>query len=67
MIDDRLRRDELRLRRAQEIADGLRRRRAEMLEELQRGAASARGGPILLDAYRRANRGAILGVPDDVG
>ena len=67
MIDDRLRRDELRLRRAQEIADALRRRRAEMLEELQRSAVRARGGPVQLDAYRRANRGTIFGVPDDVG
>ena len=66
MIDDRLRRDELRLRRAQEIADALRRRRAEMLEELQACALRARGGAIPLDAYRRAHR-TIIGIPDDAG
>ncbi|MBV8299479.1 MAG: hypothetical protein JO083_08040 [Candidatus Eremiobacteraeota bacterium] len=65
MIDDRLRRDELRLRRAQEIADGLRRRRAEMLEELQLSALRSRGGPIPLDAYRASRT--IAGIPDDAG
>ena len=67
MIDDRLRRDELRLRRAQEIADALRRRRAEMLEELQRGAMRSRSAAIPLDAYRRANCSPIAGIPDDAG
>ncbi len=67
MIDDRLRRDELRLRRAQEIADALRRRRAEMLEELQRSAMRSRSAAIPLDAYRRANCGPIAGIPDDAG
>jgi hypothetical protein len=66
MIDDRLRRDELRLRRAQEIADALRRRRAEMLEELQRSAIRSHGAPIPLDAYR-GQRGPIAGIPDDAG
>jgi hypothetical protein len=67
MIDDRLRRDELRLRRAQEIADALRRRRAEMLEELQRSAVRLRSAAIPLDAYRRAKCSPITGIPDDAG
>ena len=67
MIDDRLRRDELRLRRAQEVADALRRRRVELLEELHVSALRARGGAIPLDAYRNARRGTFAGIPEDAG
>ncbi|HEV3087908.1 MAG TPA: hypothetical protein VGX96_11845 [Candidatus Elarobacter sp.] len=54
------------MRRAQEIADGLKQRRAELLADLQQRGAHARG-PILLDAHRRPGRGVIFGVPDDTG
>lgn len=66
MFDDRLRRDAQRLRRAQEIADGLRERRAELLAELQLHAVRARNGPLPLDAYRKARAG-IFGIPEDAG
>jgi hypothetical protein len=66
MLDDRLRREAQRLRRAQEIADGLRERRAELLAELRYNAVRARKGPLLLDAYRKPRK-AIFGLPDDAG
>ncbi len=64
MIDDRRRRDEQRLRRAQEIAATLRERRAELLEDLRRRAQRGPNDPIPLAAYRR--RPAFWSLPDDV-
>ncbi|HEX3549437.1 MAG TPA: hypothetical protein VHT53_03640 [Candidatus Elarobacter sp.] len=64
MIDDRRRRDEQRLRRAQEIAAALRERRAELLADLRERAARPHGEPILLAAYRRPS--SLWSLPDDV-
>jgi len=64
MIDDRRRRDEQRLRRAQEIAAALRERRAELLEDLRLRAYRAPNEPIPLEAYRRPT--AFRSLPDDV-
>jgi hypothetical protein len=64
MIDERRRRDEQRLRHAQEIAAALRDRRAELLEELRSASRRPRNEPIPLDAYRR--RSTSWALPDDV-
>ncbi len=64
MIDDRRRRDEQRLRRAQEIAAALRERRAELLADLREKATRSRTEPIVLAAYRRP--ATLWTLPDDV-
>jgi hypothetical protein len=67
MIDDRRRREELRLRGAQEIADELREHRDELRLAMRDQAVRARTEPVELAAYRRA-RAAFTGfpLPDDV-
>jgi hypothetical protein len=64
MIDERRRRDEQRLRRAQEIAAALRERRAELLLELRARAARPSHEPISLASYRHP--AARWTLPDDV-
>jgi hypothetical protein len=66
MTDERRRRDEQRLHRAQEIAHALRERQAELqLELLER--SRLRSAPLELAAYRRAGTPPIAWpVPDDV-
>jgi hypothetical protein len=67
MIDVRRRRDEQRLRRAQEIADCARERQAELRLEMRDQALRAHAHPIDLAAYRRT--GTPFGdwsLPDDV-
>lgn len=67
MIDVGRRRDEQRLRRAQEIADCARDRRAEMLLEIRDRVLRLHAEPIRLDTYRRT--GSLFGdwsLPDDV-
>ncbi len=66
MIDDRRRRDEQRLRRAQEIADSVRERQTELLTELRESVIRTRNEPIVLAAYRRAGANVTWGIPDDV-
>jgi len=63
MIDDRRRRDEQRLRRAQEIAAALRERRAELLEDLRMRRHDGANEPIPLASYRRPT---LWSLPDDV-
>jgi hypothetical protein len=67
MIDVRRRRDEQRLRRAQEIADCARERQAELRLELRDRSLHLRAEPVELAAYRRT--GSVFGgfsLPDDV-
>jgi hypothetical protein len=67
MIDERRRRDEERLRCAQEIADALRDRQAELQHAMREYAVRARTEPVELAAYRRAGRPfAGWPLPDDV-
>jgi len=67
MIDDRRRREEQRLRSAQEIADALREHQAELRLALHDYVARARTEPIELATYRRAGtRFAGWPLPDDV-
>jgi hypothetical protein len=67
MIDVRRRRDEQRLRRAQEIADGARERQAELLLEIRDQAQRLHAEPIRLDTYRRTGtRFGDWSLPDDV-
>lgn len=54
MTDERRRRDEQRLVRAQEIAHAMRERQAELQLELREHARRASNEPIHLAAYRRA-------------
>ena len=67
MIDERRRRNEQRLRHAQEIADGARLRQAELQRELGDRALQLRAQPVELEVYRRT--GTLFGMwslPDDV-
>ncbi|HEY0613693.1 MAG TPA: hypothetical protein VGC96_03590 [Candidatus Elarobacter sp.] len=67
MIDERRRREEQRLRRAQQVADSARERAAELVLEMRERAMDARNAPVELAAYRRT-RSAAPGwsLPDDV-
>ena len=67
MIDERRRRDEQRLRRAQEIADCAREREVELRLEMRDFALRARNAPVELAAYRRSgSRFGGWSLPDDV-
>ena len=66
MIEHRRRRDEQRLRRAQEIADSARERQAELCTELRAAAVRARNAPIDLAAYRSGRSFTTWTLPDDV-
>jgi hypothetical protein len=65
MTDDRRRRDEERLRRAQEIANALREQQAELAGSLRATARRARTEPVVLAEWRRAHA-ASWSLPDDV-
>ena len=67
MTDDRRRRDEERLRRAQEIANALRVQQAELATALRGVAHRARTEPVVLAEWRRAHASATWSRPDDVG
>lgn len=67
MTDDRRRRDEERLRRAQEIANGLRQQQAELAAALRDVTRRARTEPVVLAEWRRAHASASWAFPDDVG
>jgi hypothetical protein len=67
MTDDRRRRDEERLRRAQEIANALREQQAELATALRGVAQRARTEPVVLAEWRRAHASASWSFPDDVG
>nr|MDQ6926504.1 hypothetical protein [Candidatus Eremiobacteraeota bacterium] len=58
MTDDRRRRDEERLRRAQEIANALRAQQAELVAALRDVAKRARKEPVMLAEWRRAHASA---------
>jgi hypothetical protein len=66
MIEHHRRRDEQRLRRAQEIADCARERQAELSGELRAAALRARNAPIELAAYRSGRTFTSWALPDDV-
>ena len=67
MTDDRRRRDEERLRRAQEIANVLREQQAELVVALRDVSRRARTEPVVLAEWRRAHASASWSLPDDVG
>jgi hypothetical protein len=67
MTDDRRRRDEERLRRAQEIANVLREQQAELVTALREVAQRARTDPVVLAEWRRAHASASWSLPDDIG
>jgi hypothetical protein len=67
MTDDRRRRDEERLRRAQEIANALREQQAELAAALREVAHRARTEPIALAQWRRARASPAWSFPDDAG
>jgi hypothetical protein len=67
MTDDRRRRDEERLRRAQEIANLLREQQAELAAALRDVAQRARKEPVVLAEWRRAHASASWSFPDDAG
>jgi hypothetical protein len=67
MTDDRRRRDEERLRRAQEIANGLREQQAELAAALREVTHRARTAPVVLAEWRRAHASASWSIPDDAG
>jgi len=67
MTDDRRRRDEERLRRAQEIANALREQQAELSAALREVTHRARTEPVVLAEWRRAHASATWSFPDDVG
>jgi hypothetical protein len=67
MTDDRRRRDEERLRRAQEIANGLRAQQAELAAALRDVSHRSRAEPVVLAEWRRAHASASWSFPDDVG
>ncbi len=67
MTDDRRRRDEERLRRAQVIANALREQQAELAASLRDAAHRARTEPVVLTEWRRAHAVASWSLPDDVG
>jgi len=66
MIEHGRRRDEQRLRRAQEIADCARERQAELCSELRAAALRARNAPVELAAYRAGRSSMTWSLPDDV-
>ncbi|HTD33902.1 MAG TPA: hypothetical protein VK665_09600 [Candidatus Elarobacter sp.] len=66
MIEHGRRRDEQRLRRAQEIADCARERQAELSNELRAAVQRARNAPIELAAYRAGRSFTSWSLPDDV-
>ena len=68
MTDDRRRRNDERLRRAQEIANALREQQAELAASLRQTAHRARTEPVVLAERRRAHSGfASWPFPDDIG
>jgi hypothetical protein len=67
MTDDRRRRDEERLRRAQVIANALREQQAELIASLHATARLARTEPVILAEWRRAHAATSWSLPDDVG
>jgi hypothetical protein len=67
MTDDRRRRDEERLRRAQVIANALREQQAELIASLHATAQHARTEPVILAEWRRAHAATSWSLPDDVG
>jgi hypothetical protein len=67
MIDDRLRSEAQRLRRAQALADELRERQAELQQEWRERALLARSSPIELSARRRSGGApGMSAFPEDV-
>lgn len=66
MIEHGRRRDEQRLRRAQEIADCARERQTELCSELRAAALRARNAPVELAAYRTGRPSMTWSLPDDV-
>ncbi len=66
MTDERRRRDEERLRRAQEIANTLREQQAELATSLRGVAQRARTEPVVLAEWRRAHASASWTFPDDI-
>jgi hypothetical protein len=67
MTDERRRRDEERLRRAQEIANALREQQAELAAALRDVAKRARNQPVVLAEWRRAHASVSWSFPDDAG
>jgi len=68
MTDDRRRRDDERLRRAQEIANALREQQAELAASLRQTAHRLHTEPIVLSERRHAASAfASWWSPDDVG
>ncbi|MDQ6943235.1 MAG: hypothetical protein M3169_12080 [Candidatus Eremiobacteraeota bacterium] len=67
MTDDRRRRDEERLRRAQEIANALRQQQAELAAALRDVTQRSRTEPVVLAEWRRAHASASWSFPDDAG
>jgi hypothetical protein len=67
MTDDRRRRDDERLRRAQEIANALREQQAELAAGLRAAAQRSRTEPVVMTEWRRAHAFASWSLPDDVG
>ena len=67
MTDARRRRDEERLRRAQEIANALREQQAELAAALRAASQRARTEPVVLAEWRRAHAYATWSFPDDAG
>jgi len=67
MTDDRRRRDEDRLRRAQVIANALREQQAELVASLLATVPLARTAPVVLAEWRRAHAVASSSLPEDAG
>ncbi|HYW54390.1 MAG TPA: hypothetical protein VE826_10480 [Dongiaceae bacterium] len=67
MTDDRRRRDEERLRRAQEIANGLRAQQAELAAALRDAGRRTRTEPVVLGDWRRGHAAVSWPFPDDAG
>ena len=67
MTDDRRRRDDERLRRAQEIANALREQQAELAASLRQISQRARTEPVVLAERRRQSWLAGWSFPEDAG
>lgn len=67
MTDDRRRRDDERLRRAQEIANTLREQQVELASALRGSAHRARTEPVVLAEWRSAHASVTWSRPDDIG
>jgi hypothetical protein len=67
MTDDRRRRDDERLRRAQEIANALREQQAELAASMRQARQRARTEPVVLAEWRRAHATTTWSFPEDAG